>query len=158
MDNIAPLLGLALRAGRLAVGEESVRTASRNHKAYLLLLASDAADNTIRRARQFTQAGTNTICLQIPMTKEELGGCLGRASCAMLAVTDIGFASALADRLAVFDPDAYGAARDALRPRAQRAARRRKETGRAANGKRGQRGTDPRKKSSAENSDRKRRS
>ena len=50
MDSIPSLLGLALRAGRLAVGEEPVGAACRGHKAYLLLLASDAADNTIRRA------------------------------------------------------------------------------------------------------------
>ena len=50
MDSIPSLLGLALRAGRLAVGEEPVGVACRCHKGYLLLLASDAADNTIRRA------------------------------------------------------------------------------------------------------------
>ena len=43
MDSIPSLLGLALRAGRLAVGEEPVGAACRGHKAYLLLLASDAA-------------------------------------------------------------------------------------------------------------------
>ena len=158
MDNIASLLGLALRAGRLAVGEEPVGTASRSHKAYLLLLASDAADNTIRRARQYTQVGTNTICLQIPMTKEELGGCLGRASCAMLAVTDVGFASALAERLAQIDPDAYGAARDALGPKARRAVKRRKESKREAKTKRGQRGKTLRGETNAGNTDRDRRS
>ena len=126
MYSIAPLLGMALRAGRLAVGEEPVGAASRSHKAYLLLLASDAADNTIRRANHFTQAGTNTICLTIPMTKEELGGCLGRASCAMLAVTDVGFAAAVAERLARADEKAYGHARDTLKPKAAKANKRRK--------------------------------
>ena len=126
MDSIAPLLGLALRAGRLAVGEEPVGAASRSHKAYLLLLASDAADNTIRRANHFTQAGTNTICLTIPMTKEELGGALGRASCAMLAVTDVGFAAALAERLAAIDEETFGPARDTLKPKAAKANKRRK--------------------------------
>ena len=126
MDSIASLLGLALRAGRLAVGEEPVRAASRSHKAYLLLLSSDAADNTIRRAHHFTQTGTKTICLTIPMTKEELGASLGRASCAMLALTDVGFAAALAKKLAEQDEAAYGFARDALAPKAEKANRRRK--------------------------------
>ena len=88
MDSIPSLLGLALRAGRLAVGEEPVGTACRCHKGYLLLLASDAADNTIRRALHFSQAG-KTICLTLPLTKEELGSGLGRTSCAMVAVTDV---------------------------------------------------------------------
>ncbi len=126
MDSITSLLGLALRAGRLAVGEEPVGSASRSHKAYLLLLASDAADNTIRRAHHFAQSGTNTICLTVPMTKEALGGALGRASCAMLAVTDVGFAAALADKLASVDEEAFGPARDALSSKAERANRRRK--------------------------------
>lgn len=128
MDNIRSLLGLALRAGRLAVGEEPVAAASRSHKAYLLLLASDAADNTIRRASHYTQAGGNTICHTLPLTKEELGGCLGRASCAMLAVTDVGFAASLAQQLAKIDPETYGPARDVLVPKARRANKRRKET------------------------------
>jgi len=144
MDNISSLLGLALRAGRLAVGEEPVGTASRSHKAYLLLLASDAADNTIRRAHHFTQTGTNTICLTVPMTKEELGGALGRASCAMLAVTDVGFAAALAKRLASVDEQTFGSARDALTPKAQRANKRRKLS------KKGKRGTERGSKSPAE--------
>ena len=94
MDSIPSLLGLALRAGRLAVGEEPVGVACRCHKGYLLLLASDAADNTIRRALHFCQAG-KTICLTLPLTKQELGSGLGRASCAMLALTDVGFAAAV---------------------------------------------------------------
>ena len=103
MDSIPSLLGLALRAGRLAVGEEPVGVACRCHKGYLLLLASDAADNTIRRALHFCQAG-KTICLTLPLTKQELGSGLGRASCAMLALTDVGFAAAVAEKLAQLAP------------------------------------------------------
>ena len=126
MDNIPSLLGLALRAGRLAVGEEPVGAACRCHKGYLLLLASDAADNTIRRALQFSQAG-NTICLTVPLTKEELGSGLGRRSCAMLAVTDVGFAASVAQQLAQADPEAYGPAWQTLSAKAVRAKKRRAE-------------------------------
>lgn len=89
------------------MGEEPVGVACRCHKGYLLLLASDAADNTIRRALHFCQAG-KTICLTLPLTKQELGSGLGRASCAMLALTDVGFAAAVAEKLAQLDPEAYG--------------------------------------------------
>ena len=126
MDSTSSLLGLALRAGRLAVGEEPVGAACRAHKAYLLLLACDAADNTIRRAHQFTQAG-KTLCLTLPLDKAALGGCLGRASCAMAALTDVGLAAALADKLAQADPAAYGEASALLTQRAQRAKKRRDE-------------------------------
>ena len=107
MDSIPSLLGLAFRAGRLAVGEEPVGAVCRAHKAYLLLLAHDAADNTIRRAHHFCQAG-KTVCLTIPFSKDELGSCLGRTSCAMLAVSDVGFAAAVAEKLAQADPETYG--------------------------------------------------
>ena len=124
MDNIPALLGLALRAGRLAVGEEPVGAACRCHKGYLLLLASDAADNTIRRALHFSQAG-KTICLTLPLTKEELGSGLGRTSCAMVAVTDVGFAASIAERLAQDDQETYGEAWQTLAQKAARVKQRR---------------------------------
>lgn len=124
MDSIPSLLGLALRAGRLAVGEEPVGTSCRCHKGYLLLLASDAADNTIRRALHFSQAG-KTICLTLPLTKEELGSGLGRTSCAMVAVTDVGFAASIAERLAQDDQETYGEAWQTLAQKAARVKQRR---------------------------------
>ena len=124
MDSIPSLLGLALRAGRLAVGEEPVGTACRCHQGYLLLLASDAADNTIRRALHFSQAG-KTICLTLPLTKEELGSGLGRTSCAMVAVTDVGFAASIAERLAQDDQETYGEAWQTLAQKAARVKQRR---------------------------------
>ena len=127
MDSILSLLGLVLRAGRLAVGEEPVGAACRSHKAYLVLLAQDAADNTIRRALHFSQAG-NSLCLSLPQSKDALGRSLGRTSCAMLAVTDVGFAASIAEKLAKLDPEQYGTARDTLTKKAARAKKRRDET------------------------------
>lgn len=124
MDNVPALLGLALRAGRLAVGEEPVGAACRCHKGYLLLLASDAADNTIRRALHFSQAG-KTICLTLPLTKQEVGAALGRSACAMLAVTDVGFAASVAKLLAQADPDTCGPAAQTLAAKAARVKQRR---------------------------------
>ena len=94
-------------------------------KGYLLLLASDAADNTIRRPLHFCQAG-KTICLTPPLTKQELGSGLGRASCAMLALTDVGFA-AVVEKLAQLDPEAYGPAWETLSNKAARVKKRRAE-------------------------------
>lgn len=126
MDSIPSLLGLALRAGRLAVGEEPVAAACHAHKGYLLLLASDAADNTIRRALHTCQAG-KTICLTVPLTKAQLGAGVGRTACAMAAVTDIGFAAAIAQRLAQADPEAFGPAWETLSQKAAKTKRRREE-------------------------------
>ena len=108
-DPILHLLGLAKKAGRLEIGEEPVGAAARAHQARVLLLAADAAPNTVRRAAHFGEAG-GALWLQMPFTKAELGEQLGRSSCAMLAVTDFGFAAALAEKLAARDEERYGPA------------------------------------------------
>ena len=116
MDKLLNLIGLAKKAGKLEVGEEPVGAAARSKHARLILIASDAADNTRRRALHFGEAG-ECICLEIPPTKEDLGRALGRTSCALLALTDIGFAEAVAKKLAA----------KRLTIKAARAAERRKE-------------------------------
>lgn len=109
MNKLLNLIGLAKKAGKLEVGEEPVGAAARSKHARLILIASDAADNTRRRALHFGEAG-ECICLEIPPTKEDLGRALGRTSCALLALTDIGFAEAVAKKLAESDEAHYGEA------------------------------------------------
>ena len=121
MDKLLNLIGLAKKAGKLEVGEEPVGAAARSKHARLILIASDAADNTRRRALHFGEAG-ECICLEIPPTKEDLGRALGRTSCALLALTDIGFAEAVAKKLAESDEAHYGEAAKRLAIKAARAA------------------------------------
>jgi len=125
-DHVLSLLGLALRGGRLAVGEEPVEAVCRAKHCRLLLMAADAADNTRRRARHFSEAGA-CILLTLPHTKADLGRAVGRASAAVVAVTDIGLAAAVARRLAELDPARYGAAVTQLDTKARRAQQRRDE-------------------------------
>ncbi len=124
--NILSLLGLALRGGNLAVGEEPVEAAARAKDARVLLLASDAAENTRRRVEHFAEAG-QCLWLRLPFSKAELGRALGRTSAAVAAVTDIGLANALARKLADLDPTLYGEAARRLDLKARRAAQRRAE-------------------------------
>lgn len=120
------LLGLARKAGRIEVGEEPAGAACRARKAKLLLLACDAADNTARRAEHFAQAG-NTLCVRVPFPKEQLGGAVGRGSCAMAALTDAGMAAVFLKKLAAADPERYGEAAQALDAKAQKVLQRRRE-------------------------------
>ena len=126
MDNILHMIGLALRAGRLEVGEEPVGAACRARDCRLILVARDAADNSFRRVRHFADAG-QCLWVSVPYTKEELGRAVGRTACAMTAVTDIGFAEAIGQKLAALDPEKYGITAEKLRVKAERAAQRRKE-------------------------------
>ena len=125
-NHILSLLGLALRGGRLAVGEEPVEGVARARDARVILAASDAAGNTLRRCQHFAQAG-QCLWLQLPCTKEEMGRSLGRTSVAVAAVTDVGLAAALVRRLAESDPQRYGEAAERLELKAKRAAERRAE-------------------------------
>ena len=126
MDNILHMIGLAFRAGRLEVGEEPVGAVCRARDCRLILVARDAADNTFRRVRHFADAG-QCLWISVPYTKDELGSAVGRTSCAMLAVTDIGFAEAIAKKLAAVDPEKYQITAEKLHIKAERAAQRRKE-------------------------------
>ena len=106
-NNILSLLGLALRGGRLAVGEEPTALAAKSGQARLILLAADAAGNTLRRAEYLAREG-HCLTTVLPFSKAELGGALGRASAAIAALTDTGLAAAAAERLALLDPERYG--------------------------------------------------
>lgn len=126
MEKILSMIGLAHKAGRVEIGEEPVGSAARAKKARIILVAGDAADSSVRRAMGFASAGS-CLCLIVPATKEELGRALGRTSCAMAAVTDIGFADAVAKKLAALDPGKFGSAAERMAVKAQRARERKLE-------------------------------
>lgn len=96
MDRFLTLLGLALRAKKLEVGEIPVHTALAHGKAKAVYLASDAAENTNHKVRRLLG---NTPCRVLPADKSRLGSALGRKSCALVAVTDPGFARRLEELL-----------------------------------------------------------
>lgn len=118
------LLGLARRARRVEAGEEPVGIACRAQKARLLVLASDAADHTERRARSYCRTGKPLI-VRVPYTKEELGGALGLGMCAMCCFTDPALALAFVQSLG--ENDAYTAALDELTRQRDRVTKRRQE-------------------------------
>lgn len=92
------LLGLALRAGRLAVGDHAVRWALRRGQAALVIVAQDAGRASRRRFASLAAR------MQVPLltygSKASLGAMVGRGACAVLAVTDEGLAAAVGRRLA----------------------------------------------------------
>ena len=125
-EHLLSTLGLALRAGAVAVGEEPVGAAARAKKARVIFTARDAAASSVRRAYSFGRAGS-CLCLPFPAGKETFGRALGRTSVAMCAVTDIGFAQSLMKKLAAVEPEIYGAAAEALDLKAKRARERKEE-------------------------------
>lgn len=96
MNKALSLLGLAKKAGRLAVGGEAVSGALYQGAAKLVLTSADAAKNTLRRLSDYGQVRH----IPLPYPKEELGAAVGYRSCSILAVCDAGFAKAF---LSAFD-------------------------------------------------------
>lgn len=92
------LLSISRKGGNLVYGEETVGATARAGRARLVILASDAGEHTVRRARSFV-AGTSQPLITLPFTKDELGDALGTPSCAVAAVTDVRLAQAFVKTL-----------------------------------------------------------
>lgn len=120
------LLGLMRKANAIAVGETNTGGAVRAGKAKLLLLAADASDNARSRARGFTH-GRDVVTVTLPFTKDEIAAHVGVSSCAMAAITDIGFANAFMKSLAAAVPDGYDESAAEIQRRFEKADRRKKE-------------------------------
>ncbi len=106
-DPILGVLGLSLRAGKLACGDEQVRALCEDKKARCVFVAGDAGSSTSKKAAQY--AGRADIpCVTLPQNKESLGAALGKAGCAVCALSDIGLAASVAQKLALED-EAYAA-------------------------------------------------
>ena len=121
------MIGMALRAGRLEVGDDAVSDACRLKRCRLLLVASDAGESVQRQTAHFASEGP-CLLAELPCSKEALGAALGRKSCAVAAVTDLGLAQAIAERLERAEPEKYGETVQRLRLKAQRAAQRREKS------------------------------
>ena len=103
MDKARQYLTLARKAGLLCVGEEACGDTASAGKARLLLLAADASQNANRRAEGFLQ-NRRAPLRELPWTKEELSGLMGKNGCSMLCFTDLGLAAAFAGAMAEQDP------------------------------------------------------
>lgn len=92
-DRVLSLLGLAMKAGRIESGEFSTEKAVKSQQAALVIVSSDASDNT---KKMFTNMCTY---YQVPFccygTKDELGPAIGKEIRASLAVTDEVFRDAI---------------------------------------------------------------
>ena len=98
MNAALSFLGLAKRAGRLVIGEESVKLEARANKTKLILTASDAGDSLKKRADNFARMA-KCAHTTLPFSKDELGMLLGRGPPGILAITDNGMAKAFSEKL-----------------------------------------------------------
>ena len=121
MEKQLLLFGLMKKAGRLSVGDEPVTDALTFGSARVMALASDAAENTVRRFERLAEeVGVPVVHLRA--TKKELGESLGRASAAVIAVCDIGFAARFLELACAEYPEneELAAAREKMTKKAER--------------------------------------
>lgn len=93
MDKILSYLGLAKKAGKLAAGEFLTEKSIYEKKAFLVIVATDASDNTKKKFSD--RCNHHKVPLVFYKTKEELGAATGRAIRASMAINDEGFANAI---------------------------------------------------------------
>lgn len=103
MDKVLNFLGMCKRAGSLVTGEDGALGAARSGEAKLVMLASDAAENTSKKAEFYAETCGLTL-VRLPYDKDALGDMLGRRVCAVMAVTDKNFAKSFLDKLAAENP------------------------------------------------------
>ncbi len=134
-DKALGLLGLMRRAGAVHLGEDKALDAISTGKVRLLLLSADVSDRARRRAETMTN-GRRFQLIETHYTRDELGQALGVGSCAMAAVTDLGFANALMKELSAQLPERYSSYAEETARRQEKAERRRRETAERKGGKR----------------------
>jgi len=83
-------LGLAMRAGKLATGEDGALRAIRSGQARLVVMSTDASANTQKKFRdkcRFYQVELAECC-----TRQKLGAAIGKPERVVIAVLDSGLA------------------------------------------------------------------
>lgn len=81
-------IGLGRRAGKITFGTDSVCDDVRSKKAYLVLIAENASDNTKKRITNcaaYYNIPTKTLN---GVTSDELGASIGKSTAASVAITD----------------------------------------------------------------------
>lgn len=89
------VLGLARRAGQLAIGHDAVVDALHKGNAHLILLTSDAS---VHHENEINQTGNGDKILHLPDSMDVVGVAVGKRAC-ILAVTDEGFSKMILKKL-----------------------------------------------------------
>lgn len=124
MDRALNYLGIARKAGCLAIGEENAGAAIRSGKGKVLCVASDASDNAVRRAEGFVY-GRSVPLVRLPYTMGDIAERTGKTG-SMSVITDIGLASSFMSAIAEERQEFSGVA-EALRLKNEKAERHRRE-------------------------------
>ena len=96
-DKILSLIGLATKAGRCISGETMTESETKSGKAKLVIVASDASENTKKKFQDMCKFYKVPICIY--GDKDTLGHAMGKEFRASLAILDEGFADGIRKEL-----------------------------------------------------------
>lgn len=96
-EPIYRLLGLCMKAGRLLSGSEQIKTAVKDGKGILLILAEDSSERT--KEEYIRLAKLSGITWRIFGEKEKLGHAVGKCIRAAILISDSGFGTSLLQRI-----------------------------------------------------------
>lgn len=98
------MLGLATKAGKTVTGEFSTEKAVKEGRAYLVVVASDASENTKKKFRNM--CNYYQVTMKVFSDKNSLGNACGKEFRASLAITDAGLANAVEKQIDQYsDPE-----------------------------------------------------
>lgn len=87
------LIGLAQKSGSIKSGIFLTQMAISKNKAKLIIISEDAAPNTVDEITKSCES--NHIKFFIAGKMDEIGGCMGKSSRSVVAITNKGFGDAL---------------------------------------------------------------
>ena len=104
-DKILSLIGLSMKAGRCTSGEMMTENETKAGKAKLVIVASDASENTKKKFRDMCKFYRVPICFY--GDKDTLGHAMGKEFRASLAILDEGCADGILKELKNREDIAY---------------------------------------------------
>ena len=96
-DKVLSLIGLAMKAGRCASGEMMTENETKSGRARLVIVASDASDNTKKKFQDMCKF--HMVPIYIYGDKDTLGHAMGKEFRASLTILDEGFADGIQKEL-----------------------------------------------------------
>lgn len=92
-DKFYSMLGLGKKAGYLMLGETGVIQSIKRKKSHLVIIASNATENT--KDRIIPLCEKNNVAYYILGEKEQLGYALGKSLSSMISITDLKFSEVI---------------------------------------------------------------
>ena len=127
MDRSLQIIGLAKKAGLLAVGTADTGAAARTGKVRLVISANDASSNAVRKACNAAQT-CSVPHIIVPYTSFELGNVSKRGSPGTIAFLDIGLASSFMNSMSEAEPERFKEPTGLLAQQAREHAKKKKTT------------------------------